>query len=383
MSLVSETSGSHSPSSSRNQHSTAHRHRPRIQWRTGLLLLLLACLVCRVAAESPAQPVETLSIDNRIPVKVDGEWTMVSQEELKVGRRDLDERETSTAPAETTTVRIAVSSVTSRSSSSSTTSVVPSSPLPSPLDGSISSNFTKIASGTANPCPAFLNSFLESPTFKQCYPFSLLLQGSTSFFEAEKSLVSITQVLDASCSANVTFCATYLSALAKNLTSASNCGADFELGNSVVVQSYVAMVSYQTLYGATCLKDPASSAYCFARAVTNLTTPANVYFYYLPLNISLPGSSVPACSWCLEKTMGIYQSAAADRALPIANTYQAAAQQVNTICGPNFANTTLPNAVTPGKSAAGASLRRPWQPGEFGVPLGVVLPLVAGLLSCL
>ncbi|OIW33374.1 hypothetical protein CONLIGDRAFT_560984, partial [Coniochaeta ligniaria NRRL 30616] len=254
---------------------------------------------------------ETLAIDTRVPAMVQGKWVMVAQDELR--RRDLEDRDDSTSmeQAATTTVRIAVST-------KSTTTVVPSSPLPSPLDGSISSNFSS-SSGT-NSCPAFLNSFLTNPTFKQCYPFSLLLQGSTSFFEAEKSLVSITQVLDASCSANVTSCSTYLTSLAKNLTDSSNCGTDFELGNSVVVQSYIAMVSYQTLYGATCLKDPGTAAYCFGNAVTNLTTPSNVYIYYLPLNISLPGSSQPACSWCLEKTMGIYQSAASNRALPIANT---------------------------------------------------------------
>lgn len=133
--------------------------------------------------------------------------------------------------------------------------------------------------------------------------------------------------------------------LAKNLTDSSNCGDDFELGNSVVVQAYLAMVSYQTVYSSTCLKDSGTAMYCYANAVTNLTTPSNVYFYYLPLNISLPGSSIPACSWCLERTMGIFQSASANRKLPISDTYVSAAKQVNAICGPEFVNDTLPNAI--------------------------------------
>lgn len=96
---------------------------------------------------------------------VQGKWVIASQEELR--RRDLEDRDgsTSTAPAATTTVRIAVSKAATPS------------PLPSPLDGSISANFSTSDSGT-NPCPAFLNSFLTNPTFKQCYPFSLLLQVS-------------------------------------------------------------------------------------------------------------------------------------------------------------------------------------------------------------
>ena len=136
-----------------------------------------------------------------------------------------------------------------------------------------------------------------------------------------------------------------MTSLANNLTEKANCGTDFELGNSVVVQTYIAMVSYQTLYSATCLKDPSSSSYCYANAVTNLTTPSNAYFYYLPLNISLPGSAMPSCTWCLDQTMAIYQASTVNRKLPIANTYVSAAQQVNTLCGPDFVNETLPQAI--------------------------------------
>lgn len=103
-------------------------------------------------------------IDTRVPTMVQGKWVMVDQEELK--RRSLEVRDVTTSTAaEATTVRIAVSTVASAS------------PLPSPLDGSISSNFSQPSSGTNN-CPAFINDFLANPTFKQCYPFSLLLQVS-------------------------------------------------------------------------------------------------------------------------------------------------------------------------------------------------------------
>ncbi len=40
--------------------------------------------------------------------------------------------------------------------------------------------------------------------------------------------------------------------------------------------------------------------------------------------------------------MAVFQAAAANRKLPIAYTYQSAAQQVDTICGPGFVNDTLP-----------------------------------------
>ena len=117
------------------------------------------------------------------------------------------------------------------------------------------------------------------------------------------------------------------------------------MGNSIVVQAYLGMISYPTLYSTTCLQDPETSSFCFANAVTNYTTPSNVYVYYLPLNISLPGSSIPSCNWCLQQTMAVFQAASANRKLPIAYTYLGAAQQVDTICGPGFVNDTLPAAT--------------------------------------
>lgn len=184
-------------------------------------------------------------------------------------------------------------------------------------------------------------------------------QTSRSFFEASKSLVSITQVLDASCSANVTTCSPYLKTLAKRLIDPDVCGTDYQLRNSIVVQAYLGMSAYESLYQATCLKDPETSMYCYANAVTNLSTPSNVYFYYLPLNMTLPRSSTPTCNTCLQRTMAIFQAASANRKLAIADTYVPAAQQVEAFCGPEFVNDTLPVAIVanaaPGSSRQGPS----------------------------
>lgn len=72
--------------------------------------------------------------------------------------------------------------------------------------------------------------------------------------------------------------------------------------------------------------------------------------------------------------MGIYQSAASNRALPIANTYVSAAQQVNTICGPGFVNSTLPNAIV---VSGGHPSVTPWPQWML-----VVLPLLVAM-QCL
>ncbi|KAK0711499.1 hypothetical protein B0H67DRAFT_646866 [Lasiosphaeris hirsuta] len=345
----------------RVQSPTFSHRKPTASW--AVILVVLACLVCHTMAATAeaVEPVETLVMDSRTPLQEDGGWVMLSND-------DLELRKMKRAPADpqvTTTFQIAVSTVTQ----ASTTTTVAASPLPSPLDGGLSSNFTSDEEGKT-PCPGFINSFLTDPLFKQCYPLSILLQGSRSFFNAEKSLVSITQVLDASCAPNATFCNNYMSDLSKNLTKPENCGNDFALGNSIVRDAYMAMVAYAPLYSVGCLKDPATSMYCYANAITNLSNPSNVYFYYLPLNISLPGSTVPSCSSCLQQTMNVFQAATANRKQPIANTYGSAASQVNTICGPAFVNQTLVSELV-----VGAGLRsRPLTWTAAMVPLLAVLP---------
>jgi hypothetical protein len=171
------------------------------------------------------------------------------------------------------------------------------------------------------------------------------MQGSLSMFNAEKSLVSITQVLDATCNANVTFCTDYLHQVATNLTSSANCEDDFQQQNSAVVQAYLGLKAYQPLYSASCLKDAETSAYCFANAITNSSAIADVYLYYLPLNISYPNTTIPNCNECTQNVMGIFQAATADRTSAIANTYSYAANAVDAQCGSGYVNATLPEAV--------------------------------------
>jgi len=175
----------------------------------------------------------------------------------------------------------------------------------------------------------------------------MLFDRSRSFFEAQRSVVGITRTLDATCAANATFCSGYLAQLAQNLTAQENCGIDYAQGQSTAVDIYNEMIAYAPVYSAGCLRDPGTGAYCYANAVTNLTNPSAAYFYFLPLNKTLPGATVPSCGYCLQETMALYQTATADRRRLIVNTYVSAAKQVNTICGPGFVNETLAAQVIP------------------------------------
>lgn len=175
----------------------------------------------------------------------------------------------------------------------------------------------------------------------------------------------------------MTFCANYLAQLSTNLTLPSNCLVEYEESNAVVVDSYVGMLAYAPLYTAACLKNAAKAEYCYADAITNTTNPSNAYFYYLPLNISLPAGTVPSCNACLQDTMDMFRTAAANRQQPIANTYVAAAQQANALCGPAFVNATLP--PVPVASSAVSRLR---QPGSSSLAVAGVSLLLAAALSC-
>ncbi|KAH7162564.1 hypothetical protein B0J13DRAFT_13735 [Dactylonectria estremocensis] len=245
-------------------------------------------------------------------------------------------KDTATATVTTLTISITDSEVTA-------TADVTSSPLPEAFDGDLDGELD--IDGESN-CPAFLDSVLANPSYEACYPLSMMLQTSQGFFNAQKQLLSIVRVLDATCAANVTYCTEFFDAAAANLTAEGNCKKEYNSGNTVVKQFLFGLQAYEMMYQSTCLQDPDDDMYCFANAVTNLTTASNAYFYYLPYNLTLPGSTVPACSWCIQETMAIFHTASADRSQPVSNTYEAAARQVNTICGLDFVNSSLAEEAT-------------------------------------
>ncbi|KAI0883368.1 uncharacterized protein GGS22DRAFT_29515 [Annulohypoxylon maeteangense] len=313
-----------------------------------VIILIISLWIPRTTAillEDPPRSTETsLLVDTRIPIFVNGQWQIMSEDE----HRQLVPRQ----PA-TQTYQIDVSTATAESTAAATS--VASGPLPTPFDGALAANFS--GEDGAGSCLDFINSFLEDPTFQSCYPLSLLLKGSNSFFQAMRSIVKITQVLETSCAANKTTCTSYLDNLAEKLKSDDNCGEDYDKQNALVVQAYKGMKAYEEIYGATCLTNPETSAYCFVNAVTNLTTASNVYLYNLPFNATLPSTALPACDYCTSETMKIYQSASADRSKWIANTYVSAAQQIDSECGATFVSAELPAALP--ASAATSTAQAP------------------------
>lgn len=117
--------------------------------------------------------------------------------------------------------------------------------------------------------------------------------------------------------------------------------------------------AYLPLYTASCLRNPATDAYCFADAITNTSSPTDSYIYYLPLNISLPGGTQPTCNQCLQDTMGVFETEASNTSSALHFDYQTAAMQVNVNCGPGYVNQTLGTAQVPNAAGAAAGFGGP------------------------
>ena len=309
------------------------------------LVFTLSLLLTAASAAALPEPTLRPKLADLFPSRIDGDLIHQAEGEEQQGLRA---REPQVLAKRQETRLVEIASETSVASTSPTT-IVETSPLPSPFDSNLAATF--VSTG----CPSFINSFLTDPQFKECYPFSLLLQSSSGFFDAQKSAVSMTQVLQATCDVDRDVCTTYLRNLAAQLIEEANCQEDFEAQNTVVVQAYNGLIAYEELYSASCLQDNDQGSFCFTRAVMNYTTASNVYLYFLPLNSSLPGRSIPSCDSCAERTMNLFHAASSNRQHPIARTYTDAAERMNMVCGPGFVNETLPEAVVEA-TAVGRSL---------------------------
>ncbi|CZT15552.1 uncharacterized protein RCC_01406 [Ramularia collo-cygni] len=256
-----------------------------------------------------------------------------------LARQDLSE------PTPSTTAKPKGAKTSATASSIQTAIQTGAAALPRPFDSSIGTNFT------SSSCPDFFNDFLSNQTFNDCLPFSLLLQTSNSFFTASRSLVRLTQTLDATCKVNLDQCTAAMASWAQEIKQTDRCGQDLEMENPVVTQAYNGFVSYKPLYQAACLLD-AGGNYCFANAATNASAPTSSYIYYLPLGVELPGGSRPACTTCLQNTMAVFAEAAANKSQPLSADYVGAAEQVQMTCGPSFVGAAVQiSAATPTTSS--------------------------------
>ncbi|KAF8489761.1 hypothetical protein JB92DRAFT_1357671 [Gautieria morchelliformis] len=221
----------------------------------------------------------------------------------------FDKRQLITTDAATPTSSLPQSSSSSLSQStapSSTTSLptIPNpailpTPFPQPFDASLSDNFTTIG------CQAFFSNFTQDTSFRQCRSFSFLLNSSAAFLGAQRNLTLINAIIWGTCNTPPTAqsCDATMASYLSQLNSV--CKSDLNAENPVVLQAQIGFQSYTAMRTAACLTDPTNNAFCYIDALA-ATTPADLYFYGLPLGTPVPNTTKPSCSPCVKSVLAVY-----------------------------------------------------------------------------
>ena len=163
---------------------------------------------------------------------------------------------------------------------------------------------------------------------------------------------TLNPVLKAACAVNTEQCNSIMNSYALKFKSDAGCGADYSLSNPNVLAAYDGLISYDSVYHATCLKDPSSGGYCFTDAATDNVDPGSIDLFYLPLGIGMPSTAQPRCNTCTKEILAGYAVAAANSSSLLSTDYGDAARQVNTYCGSNFVNVTVQSHVNGAASAS-------------------------------
>ncbi|KAG8216733.1 hypothetical protein J3R82DRAFT_6946 [Butyriboletus roseoflavus] len=159
----------------------------------------------------------------------------------------------------------------------------------------------------------------------------------------------------------------------------SSCETD--LANQVVTAMVTlnALHAYDLMRNVACQVDPAANSYCYVEAVAN-PDPSNYWFYQLPLGQKLgPNITTSACNGCTSELMASYASALnstnGTSLTGLAQTYNAAADTLNNVCGSSYAKTAQVSG-----SASKAWLNAGVPTKSSLVALGVLV-LFAGILT--
>lgn len=171
----------------------------------------------------------------------------------------------------------------------STTPTAPPIASLKPLDLSISY-------ALSDSCLLYLNSVMQSSTFKSCLPFSLLLTTSTSYASllsssrASGSYDTLNELLAYTSSPQPSSdtCDQYFSGMYTALSAKNNCAADMpKTGSTKAVAKDIktGVGNYQLMRQAAAITDPDTGKYCYLQAITN-SSPDDLYLWSLPAGVS-------------------------------------------------------------------------------------------------
>ncbi|KAJ5121785.1 hypothetical protein N7526_008722 [Penicillium atrosanguineum] len=213
--------------------------------------------------------------------------------------------------------------------------------MPRNTNSDMPTAFDTISNNFANAtCVSFFKRFLSNTTVTDCHAVSLLLENSNSFFHTLTSATATSRILDTACSEPLSKCSTIMTNLASQMLSDSNCGQDYQSGNSFVQGAYEDLIAYEPMYLATCLTNSVTGDYCFVDAVQNSTAPNDYNVYFMPLGTTI-GTSKLTCGQCLKDTMTTFAQWATVDGQALDTTYLPSARNVNDLCGAGFAKVNI------------------------------------------
>nr|GAT46064.1 predicted protein [Mycena chlorophos] len=232
-------------------------------------------------------------------------------------------------------------STTTSSPSQQTVPVVPGAnasvpnPFPQPWDSDLSQNFSSLS------CFDFFQNMTNTVPFRSCRPFSLLLQASNAFIEAQSNLAELNDIVWGTCNTNIDAdqCAANMAWFSNSL--ATQCAEDLEQGNSMAMNTKIGLDSYAVMRSGGCLIDPTTDTYCYLDAVHN-SNPSDSYFYSLPLGVSIPNNTIASCSACTKSLMTLYydgldNSSTSSDLTMLKSSYANAAKIAVADCGTSYA----------------------------------------------
>ncbi|KAH9941795.1 uncharacterized protein BXZ73DRAFT_41841 [Epithele typhae] len=232
------------------------------------------------------------------------------------------------------TLESSTSSTASPSKSTSPSVTVPATapvlptPFPQPFDMTFTTNFSTTG------CYAFVQNMTQTSAFRECRPFSLLVQDSNAFITSQQNVTELNAIIWGTCNTDLSEaqCVSNMAWFETNIQ--TTCKADLAAKNSIVTDALAGLQAYSLMRTAACEIDTAADKYCYLDA-TQSGDAADLFVYQLPLGLGLPNTSVPSCTACTQRVMGVFANDTKGVA-GLQKTYAQAAGVVNNACGSHF-----------------------------------------------
>ncbi|OCH84511.1 hypothetical protein OBBRIDRAFT_741478 [Obba rivulosa] len=204
-------------------------------------------------------------------------------------------------------------------------------PFPQALDTTLSQNFSSVG------CQNFFVNMTQTGPFLTCRPFSLLLQESSAFINAQTNISLLNTIVWGTCNTDPSEeeCVANMEWFATTLQ--EQCTAELKANYATVTKTLLGLQSYSLLRQAACAADPTldNNTYCYISATLS-SSREDVYFYSLPFGIPLTNGSAPSCSGCTRNLMDLY-AVQGTNISGLQKTYDGAAAMTDQTCGGGFA----------------------------------------------